>query len=118
MKLLLYCLLVLGLAVAPALAGEAEPPAALADRGPESGAIPGCSRAAVLAGGPLPFGCATALNREAMLAEPSHLVVPAPVPPARGDAAIRAQEQYRSGKAARPPVASAFEGQGGGAVPQ
>lgn len=82
---------------------------------PGASGLPGCTLEAARAGEPLPFGCANALNLEAMLAEPLHLTTPATLAPPVGDHAIRAVERLRTGDApALPPAStsSAPEGQG------
>lgn len=108
---LLLALLAL-LAAAPAKAregrlfpgpGEVAPPALATP--PGAAGIPGCSLEAARAGRPLPFGCANALNLEAMLADPAHLVQPAPLAPPVGDHAIRPVERLRTGDAPAPPPA-------------
>lgn len=76
-------------------AGNAAPPGAAG--------IPGCTPEAARAGAALPFGCANALNLEAMLADPAQLETPAPLAPPVGDPAIRAVEQLRRGDAPPPP---------------
>jgi hypothetical protein len=78
----------------------------LRNHGAERSAIPGCTREAADAGRELPFGCANALNLEAMLAEPRDLVAPAPLPPPVGEHATGAREALRAGKAAPLPEVS------------
>ncbi|WP_194745479.1 hypothetical protein [Thermaurantiacus tibetensis] len=98
-----------GLALGPA--AGARPPG-VAPVGPAPGnpvshgpaAIPGCSAAAAAAGRPLPFGCANALNLEAMLARPEELARPADLPPPVGEHAIRATERLRRGETPLPPA--------------
>jgi hypothetical protein len=72
---------------------------------PGSAGIPGCTLEAARAGKPLPFGCANALNLEAMLADPAHLTEPAALPPPVGDHAIHAVERLRTGDTPAPPPA-------------
>lgn len=74
-------------------------PAALAEKA-WIGDIPGCSRAVVASGQPLPFGCANALNLAAMLNDPADLTRAASLPPARGEAAVGAVSRYRAGRVA------------------
>ncbi|WP_448581177.1 hypothetical protein [Thermaurantiacus sp.] len=88
------------------VSGNATPPGAAG--------LPGCTREAALSGKALPFGCANALNLEAMLADPAHLRAPAPLAPPIGDLAIHPVERLRRGDAPAPPPAptsSALEAQ-------
>lgn len=104
--------LILLLLAAPAAGRERPPLPELANRPSDAAAIPGCTREAVGRGRPLPFACASRLNLEAMLAEPSELRQAAPLAPAQGDPAIQANEALRLGVPAELPAAQT------GAAPQ
>lgn len=84
----------------------------LANRPAGSAGIDGCTRERLAERQPLPLGCASRLNLEAMLADPADLTAGAPLAPAQGDVAIRAQEELRRGTTALPPSADT------GAAPQ
>ncbi|WP_448585213.1 hypothetical protein [Thermaurantiacus sp.] len=78
----------------------------LRNHGADARAIPGCTRAAAEAGAALPFGCANGLNLEAMLAEPAHLEVAAPLPLPVGEPATAARKALRTGRSAPLPGVS------------
>jgi hypothetical protein len=88
------------------------PPPAPRPAVPDAAAVPGCdpSQRPGMSPGrgvdrPLPFGCATALNFEAMLANPGDLEAPAGLPAAMGDAVVRPVEAWRRGETPLPPAA-------------
>lgn len=71
--------------------------------------IPGCSAEAARARLPLPHGCATALNLEAMVADPDDLDRARALPPATGEPAIAPVRRHRAGTVPepRPPATGA-----------
>lgn len=73
-------------------------PAAVAEKA-WIGDIPGCSLEAAAAGGPLPFGCANALNLAAMVYAPADLERGAALVDPRGEVAVRAVSRLRADKA-------------------
>lgn len=71
--------------------------------------IPGCTREAAMAGGPLPFGCANALNLAAMTDAPAERAR-AESAASRAGPAIRAEGQLRAGKPPALPGSSSRQG--------
>jgi len=64
--------------------------------------IPGCSAGTAGAHRALPFGCATARNLEAMVADPSDLDRARPLPPAASDPAVAPVRRHRMGSVPEP----------------
>ncbi len=90
-------------ALLPALAAPAPAAAAPpADGPPPSARIPGCTAEAARARQPLPHGCATARNLEAMIADPADLAGARALAPADADTSIAPVRRLRLGTTPEP----------------
>jgi type IV pilus biogenesis protein CpaD/CtpE len=67
-----------------------------------SAQIAGCTEAAARSGAPLPHGCATARNLEAMLADPADLVSARPLAQPVGEPVVVPVRRHRQGTTPEP----------------